>query len=109
MVIMARSGMLNRRIELWRKVVTKNEYGEYQEDWLFHKYIRAYVFRNTGAQIVDNEEVFDIIRLRLQVRNQSDIIEMDRLKVYDRLYQVDFIQPDDTRRWLNIHCTRINE
>jgi len=106
---MARSGILNDNLRLYRKSVTKNEFGEYTEEWLFHKYVRAYVHHNSGAQIVTNDEVFDIIKLKISVRNQTDVVETDRFEVNDAMYLIEFIQPDHTKRWLIIRCTRINE
>ena len=106
---MARSGMLNRRIELWRKTSTKNEYGEYDESWALLSTVRAYVHRNTGVQTVDNDEVFNTTKLNLSLRKQLNITDMDRFKVEGNLYQIEFIQSDDTYRWLTIRCTRINE
>jgi len=106
---MGRSGALQLKLEIWRKEVIKNDYGEYTETWVFHKPIRAYVYRNAGRQVIDNEEVFDLIRIRVMVRNQTDVEEMDRIKYAGHFYQIDFIQPDDTRRWLTLHCTKINE
>jgi head-tail adaptor len=106
---MERSGSLNRRVELWRKLVSKNTYGEYTESWSFNRYIRSYNHAHLGSQGIDNNEVFDSIRLRLTVRNQTSIVENDRLKVDGKMFIIDFIQPDDTRRWLHIRCSRINE
>ena len=106
---MARSGMLNRVIELWRKTASKNDYGEREESWQFVRNIRAYTYRATGAQIMDNDEVFDVIHVDVTMRNQTDISENDRLKFDGYFYQIEFIQPDDTKRWLLVKCTRINE
>ncbi len=106
---MERSGALNRTIELWRKTSIKNDYGEYSEEWNLNRHIRAYVHNYIGNKTLTNDEVFSVIRLRITVRNQSDINEMDRLLVFGKFYQIDFIRPDDTNRWLSLRCTRINE
>lgn len=104
-----RSGALVRRVELWKKTVTKNSYGEYDEDWNKVKDLRSYTMRKSGRQTEANDEVFDLIRIRIKVRNQHDIAEMDRVKYFGNMYQIDFIQPDQSLRWLVIHCSRINE
>lgn len=106
---MGRSGALRQRIEIWRKVVDKNEYGEYTETWQFHTYIRAYVYHKSGFETISNEEIFDAIKLRIQIRNQADVQEMDRIKYFGKMYQIDFIQPDDIGRWLMLHCSKLNE
>ena len=106
---MGRSGMLNNRIELHRKIVVKDEYGGLIESWALYKYLRAFIHRSSGVQTIDNDEVFDVIKLRVTLRNQSDIKEMDRLKINDKMYLIEFIQLDYTRRWLELQVTRINE
>jgi SPP1 family predicted phage head-tail adaptor len=104
-----RSGQLNRKIELWRKTVTKNEFGEYVTDWQLHSYVRAYVHNHYGNQDLENNEVFDSIKIRITTRRQIDVTEMDRFKINGDMYDITFIQPDDTYRWNHIRCLRINE
>jgi SPP1 family predicted phage head-tail adaptor len=104
-----RSGMLNKVIELWKKSVTKGDYGEITEAWAFNRNIRAYVHKTSGSQTIENDEVFDFIRLDVSIRNQTNIAEVDRLKINGSMYLIEFIQPDDTDRWLLIRCARINE
>ena len=106
---MSRSGALKHTLELWRKTVAKNSYGENQETWELYKQIRAYVHRRSGSEEVTNDEVFDVIRLNITVRNQVDVQEMDRIKYFGKMYIIEFIQPDDTGRWLNLRCTKLNE
>ena len=106
---MKRSGALNRRVEVHRKVGIKDEYGGYTEDWSLHKYIRAYVRDHYGHQGIDRDEVFNSNRIRLTVRNQSDLTETDRMKIYGQMFTIEFIQPDYSSRWITIHCNRINE
>jgi len=106
---MERSGALNRRIAVWRKTAVKNEFGEYDENWSELRLVRAYVLNHIGNKGVDNDEVFNVVRLRINVRNQTDINEMDRVFVFGKFYQIDFIRPDDTNRWLQLRCTKINE
>jgi len=106
---MSRSGALKEIIEWWQKVVTKNEYGELNESWIKVKDVRAYVYHNSGRQVIDNDEVFDEIKLRLRIRKQISIKEQDRIKYNGNFYLIDFIQPDDTHRWLTLHTLRINE
>jgi len=104
-----RSGSLVRRVELWKKTSTKNSFGEYTEVWSKSKDLRSYTYKKSGAQTEANDEIFDLIRLRIRVRNQHDIDEQDRIKYYGNMYQIEFIQPDESRRWLMIFCNRINE
>ena len=106
---MSRSGALKWFIELYKKEVLKNDYGEYTEQWVFYRNVRAYVFAKKGRQMEDNNEIFDTITIHIKIRRQIDIEEMDRIKYNDKMYQIEFIQPDDTRRWLFLTCVRINE
>jgi SPP1 family predicted phage head-tail adaptor len=106
---MSRSGALKWYIDLYKKDVGKNQYGEYTESWVFNKKIRAYVFSKSGKQVETNNEIFDSIIINIKIRNQHDIEEMDRIKYNGKFYQIDFIQPDDTRRWLYLKCVRVNE
>lgn len=104
-----RSGAIRKRVELWKKTTIKNNFGEYAETWEKIKSLRSYTGRRSGRQVIENDEIFDSIRIIIQVRNQHNIKEMDRIKYYGNFYQIDFIQPDLTERWLKIHCSRINE
>ena len=105
-----RSGALVKRVELWKKTVTIDEFGGRVESWTKHKDLKSYTMRKSGKQTEMNDEVFDLIKVRIQVRNQHDIDELDRIKYYGKMFQVDFLQPTDMQeRFLTIHCTRINE
>jgi len=104
-----RSGAISKRVELWKKELEKNSYGEYTETWSKTKDLRSYTFKRSGRQGLENDEIFDLIRLRISVRNQHDIQEQDRIKYADNMYQIDFLQPDFSGMWLSITCTRVNE
>lgn len=104
-----RSGAIVKKVELWKKDVSKNNFGEYAEEWKFVKKMNSYTDRRSGRQTVVNDEIFDSISVRIKVRNQHDIREMDRVKYFNNMYEIDFIQPDLSERWLTLHCSRINE
>jgi len=104
-----RSGILTKRVELWKKTTTQNGFGGLSEIWTKYASLRAFISARSGIQTIVNDESFDLIRLIIKVRNQYSIKEMDRIKYNDNLYQIDFIQPDVSDRWLTINCTRINE
>ena len=104
-----RSGGISKLVELWKKAVTKDAYGGTKEDWMFHKNIRSFTFRKKGGETIANDEVFDTIKIKMQVRNQHDIEEMDRIKYASKMYIITFIQPDVSERWLTIECERLNE
>lgn len=107
---MGRSGALTRRVELWRKETTKGEYGEIEEVWEKINDLRSYTIRRSGRQTNVNDEEFNSINIRIQIRNQYDIREQDRVKYYGNMYDVTFLQPMDMyERWLMIHCSRVNE
>jgi SPP1 family predicted phage head-tail adaptor len=106
---MKRSGTLNTNLGIFRKTVTKNDFGEYSEVWALHKEVRGYIHYNSGSQVIDNNEVFELIKLKITIRKQTDITELDRLEVNGNMYIIEFIQQDYTKRWQEIRCTRINE
>lgn len=106
---MIRSGAISRQVELWKKSVVKNDYGEYIESWSFDKKMRAYTHMQSGRQLMSNDEVFDSMRIRLSLRNQHKIIEQDRIKYLDNMYYVDHVQFSYDRRWSTIVCRRLNE
>lgn len=105
-----RSGALSKRVELWKKTSTKNEFGALSESWAKSKNLRSYTIRKSGKQTVSNDEAIDINRIRIQVRNQHNIENSDRIKYFNNMYRIDFLQPLDIKEmWLMIYCTRINE
>lgn len=103
-----RSGALSKRVELWKKTVENNK-GERTETWSFNKNLRSFTSRKSGKQVIDSDEIFDLIKIRITVRNQHDIREQDRIKYFGNMYYIDFIQPDVTERFLTITCIRLNE
>jgi len=104
-----RNGALRDIIEQWRKNTVKNDYGELTEQWVKLRDLRVYVHRKYGDTITDNDEVFNTVTVTISLRNQADIIENDRLLIDNDFYYIDFIQPDDTNRWLTVRCTKLNE
>ena len=106
---MPRSGILKDKLQIWRKNVIKNEFGEYNEEWYLYYTIRAYIKKKSGREILTNDEVFDTVNLIIQIRNQIDITDMDNVKYKDKMYKVEFIQEDDTGRFLTIKASKINE
>jgi SPP1 family predicted phage head-tail adaptor len=104
-----RSGALNKVVSLYKKTTERNTYGELVETWEEQKTFKAYVYMKSGKQTMAHDEVFDLVKIKLQVRNQHDICELDRINYCDKLYQVTFIQPDYTGRWLLIDCERLND
>lgn len=104
-----RSGAIKRRVELWKKTSTKNEFGEYVEDWIFEKNLRAYRGAVRGYQTILNDEVIDLSWIRIVVRKQHSIEEQDRIVLADKPFQIEHIKPDETERWLTILCKRVND
>lgn len=105
-----RSGLLNKKVELWRKTVSQSSSGAMTEDWKVLKELKSYTFRKSGRATVINDEAIDINKIRIQVRNQHDIREQDRIKYNGVMYEIYFLQPVDVvERFLMIHCTRLNE
>lgn len=105
-----RSGLLNKRVELWRKTVEQDSYGAMKETWDKLKDLRSYTYRKSGKNTISNDELIDINKIQIQVRNQHDIREQDRIKYNGSMYDIYFLQPRDVQeRFLMIYCKRINE
>lgn len=104
-----RSGAISRTVELWKKSVVKNDYGEMAETWNKIKDLRAFVRRRSGRDQINSSENFYEIRIVVEIRNQHDIEEQDRIKYDGNMYMIEFIQPNYTQRWLTLICARINE
>ena len=105
-----RSGLLIERVELWRKETTQSTFGDLTEDWSKVRDLRCYVHRKSGKEVMVSDEVIDISKIRIQLRNQYDIWEQDRIKHNGSLFKIDLIQHMDIKkRFLMIYCSRLNE
>lgn len=107
---MGRSGLIVKEVELWRKTVSQNNYGENIQDWSLLSRPRGYVLRKSSKYTTVNDEEMDVDTIRVEIRNQWGVREQDRIKYLGNLYDVYRLQPKDiTERWLIVYCKRLNE
>jgi len=104
-----RSGALNRTVEWWIKETTRSSSGALNEVWVKRKTIRAYTYQKKGRQVEDNMEIFNTIMIDVKIRNQHNIKEFDRIRYMDNFYSIEFMQLDDSKRFLMLRCMRIND
>lgn len=80
------------------------------QSWNKIKSLKCYVHRNSGRETLVNNEVIDITKIRIQLRNQYDIKEQDRIVDNSTLYKIDLIKPlDIKKRFIMLYCSRLNE
>lgn len=104
-----RSGALHRTVEWWVSKRVQSASGSVDEEWVKQKDIRAYIFQKKGRQTEVNQEVFNIVTIDVKVRNQHDIKEFDRIKYMGNFYSIEFMQLDNSWRFLMLRCERIND
>lgn len=106
---MFRSGRLRRKIQIYRKVVVKNDYGALTETWSLWKTVRGDEMILRGREMIESKEDFDSIKSEFVVRNIHSIRDSDRIKYDGYLYKIDVMKPGYHRRYLTIRATRVNE
>ena len=104
-----RSGALRWTVEWWTMKTSRSSSGQVVESWGKERDIRAYIFQKKGRQMELNEEVFNAVTIELKIRKQHGIKEFDRIKYLGNFYTIEFMQMDDSRRFLMLKCDRLND
>lgn len=104
-----RSGAITERIELYKNQSIRDEYGGSTDNWVLVSSPRCRVRRKKGREQIVNSEVVDVYTIDIDLRNQWDIKEQDRVKYNGTMFVIDFINPSYYNRWVTLRCSTLSE
>lgn len=100
------SGVLKERIDVYRKTVVKNDFGEEVESYIkVHSY-RAGVSHQSTRRTVINYEIQYPYTKYLVVRIYADIEDNDIILYKDKYYRITSIEENDDRQNKRIDIER---
>ena len=92
-----RAGLLKEPIEIWRKTLTVNDYGEETEEWNSIYSTRARLLHDGGSRVIDNQQVFYDHAKTFQIREYVPVDDYDRIMWKGKFYRILNIEPDTAK------------
>lgn len=89
-----RAGLLTEPIEIYKKVLTDNQYGEQTEEWVLKYSTKARLVHDGGSRVIQNDEVFFAHTKTFQVRSYVPVEDFDMIKWNSKNYRILNIEPD---------------
>lgn len=103
-----RVGGMRHTIEIQRRTTERNGFGELVETWGTIATVRAQVTVDSGAQVVQQDEVSNTQNIKVQVWGHVDVTERDRVIWRGGTYYIDMIPPSYDDRTKVLNCRRVN-
>lgn len=104
-----KAGNLREKIEIYKPVATKTEYGNNRIDYELHYTTRCMVRHDSGNVQETNGEIFHSKSKMFIVRYYVPIRENMRILYDGSYYSIDSIVPNKYYNNLEITCTLVNE
>ena len=108
-IISMRSGLLTEQIKVLRPEITRNAFGEQEEEYKEHYTTKARVLHNSGSRDVQNGEILHTYIKTLEVWRYVDVIETDFIEYDGKQYRILSIEDDKTQQKKVITIELINE
>lgn len=101
-------GRLNRRIDILKYDVTRDEYGGETKEWVNAKSLWAYIKPVSGTEFFKAEQVEAQNITTIIIRYRTDITVLNRVKYLDKTYEIIGISDNDTNhKMLTLNCKEI--
>lgn len=98
-------GTLRTLATLEAKTQVDDGGGGFSESWSTLATVWCAVELLTGAETVSGDQVTAFKRVRIRLRFRDDVTETLRLRVDQRLFNIEAVNdPDSRRRWLDLVC-----
>ena len=104
-----RSGLLTEQIKILRPEITRNAFGEQEEEYKDHYTTKARVLHNSGSRDVQNGEILHTYIKTLEVWKYVDIVETDFNEIDGKQYRILSIEDDRTQQKKIITIELIND
>jgi head-tail adaptor len=104
-----KAGLLTEHIEIWKKTLETNKYGEETETWSKSYETRARLVHDGGSRVISNDEVMFTHSKTFQVRDYVPVGNYDRIKWEGDFYRILNIEPDRVSMNQTIKVELIND
>ena len=107
--ISMRSGLLTEQIKILRPEITRNAFGEQEEEYKDHYTTKARVLHNSGRRSVENGEILHSYEKTVEVWKYVDVVETDFILLDGKQYRILSIEDDKTQQKKIITIELIND
>ena len=104
-----RSGLLTEQIKILRPEITRNAFGEQEEEYKDHYTTKARVLHNSGRRSVENGEILHSYEKTVEVWKYVDVVETDFIELDGKQYRILSIEDDKTQQKKIITIELIND
>lgn len=104
-----KAGLLTEQIKVLRPEITRNAFGEQEEEYKEHYQTKARVLHNSGSRDVQNGEILHTYIKTLEVWKYVDVIETDFILLDGKQYRILSIEDDKTQQKKIITIELIND
>ena len=104
-----RSGLLTEQIKILRPEITRNAFGEQEEEYKDHYTTKARVLHNSGRRSVENGEILYSYEKTVEVWKYVDVVETDFIELDGKQYRILSIEDDKTQQKKIITIELIND
>lgn len=104
-----RAGLFKEPIEILKNVITKNEFGEDNSEWVSMHKTRARLIHDNGTRTIENGGIFHDYTKTINIHYYVDVNDFDRIKWNGRQYQIQDIEPSDDKSYKTIRMEVIND
>ena len=103
------AGILKKKIEVYRKSVIKNAFGEEVETYTkVHSYRAGVSHQSTSRTVINSEIQYPYTKF-LVVRIYADILEEDIILLDGKYYRISSIEPNDDLQNKRVDIIRVLE
>lgn len=107
--ISMRSGLLDTEVKILRPEITRNAFGEQEEEYKYHYTTKARVLHNSGSRDIQNGEILHTYIKTIEVWKYVDVIETDFIVLNGKQYRILEIEPDKVQQKQIITLELIND
>lgn len=101
-------GRFNRRIDILKYDVTRDEYGGEIKEWVVVKSLWAYIQPVSGTEYFKAQQVDAQNITTITIRYRTDITVLNRVKYQDKTYEIIGISDVKTdHKMLTLNCKEI--
>lgn len=84
---------LTESIEIYKRVLSKNEYGENIETFVIYKSLKAKLVFKGGNENTIHNQLTPVLNVRFKIRYRRDIDETMFIKYRNDMYDIRYIEP----------------
>ena len=104
-----RAGLLDTEVKILRPEITRNAFGEQEEEYKEHYTTKARVLHNSGRRAIENGEIFHQYEKTIEVWKYVDVVETDFIEFDGKQYRILSIEDDKTQQKKIITIELIND